>query len=182
MRYLRENADTLEGFRVSRLQHALIGATLAEAESGDIDWTVGYLLHDIGDALAPHNHGQIAAAVVRPFVREECHWVVQHHGIFQTVYYAHHVGTDPNARDRFRGHRHYHAAVEFCEFWDQRAFDPDLPMKPLEHFAPMVRDVFARPPFAADVLRPNVSVPLRRTTFVDRSDAAPMRSPDVDVG
>ena len=79
-------------------------ATRAERDGADIDWIVTALLHDIGDDLAPHNHDSIAAAVIKPYVREECTWVCQHHGIFQLVYYAHHYGRDPNARERFRGH------------------------------------------------------------------------------
>jgi predicted HD phosphohydrolase len=35
--------------------------------------------------------------------------------------------------------------VRFCERWDQAAFDPDHPTRPLEHFAPMVHEVFSRP-------------------------------------
>jgi predicted HD phosphohydrolase len=39
--------------------------------------------------------------------------------------------------------------VNFCERWDQRAFDPDYDTLPLETFEPTVRRVFARtPPFA----------------------------------
>jgi hypothetical protein len=36
------------------------------------------------------------------------------------------------------------AAVYFCEHSDENCFDPDYPSLPLEHFAPMVREVFSR--------------------------------------
>ena len=35
---------------------------------------------------------------------------------------------------------------EFCERYDQTSFDPDYPTLPLEHFEPMVREVFSRTP------------------------------------
>ena len=37
-------------------------------------------------------------------------------------------------------------AERFADEWDQNAFDPDYDTLPLEHFEPMVREVFSRPP------------------------------------
>jgi predicted HD phosphohydrolase len=153
---------SLSGYQVSRLEHSLQTATRAERDGADIDWIVTALLHDIGDDLAPHNHDSIAAAVIKPYVREECAWVCQHHGIFQLVYYAHHVGGDPDIRERYRDHPHYQAAVDFCERWDQASFDPAYDALPLDHFAPMVREVFSREPWAAEHLRLGESEPLYR--------------------
>jgi predicted HD phosphohydrolase len=93
-------------------------------------------------------------------VRDEVSWVIQHHGVFQLVYYAHHVGGDPDAREKYRGSPHFDAAVAFCERWDQASFDPDYATLPLEFFAPMVREVFARPPWDPAHLRPGASAPL----------------------
>ena len=93
---------SMSGYQISRLDHSLQTATRAERDGADIDWIVTALLHDIGDDLAPFNHDSIAAAVIKPYVREECAWVCQHHGIFQMVYYAHFHGADPNIRDRYR--------------------------------------------------------------------------------
>jgi predicted HD phosphohydrolase len=42
--------------------------------------------------------------------------------------------------------------VDFCERYDQAAFDPDYPTPPLEHFEPALRRVFARKPFDPDVI------------------------------
>ena len=98
---LRSLENSMGGYRVSRLGHSLQSAARAERDSADIDWIVSALLHDIGDALAPHNHSQLAAAIVEPFVREECSWVVRHHGAFQMIYYGHHIGLDPEARERY---------------------------------------------------------------------------------
>ena len=38
-----------------------------------------------------------SAAIVRPYVAEEIHWVIRHHGVFQSYYFAHHLGGDRNA-------------------------------------------------------------------------------------
>jgi len=148
------------GYQISRLDHSLQTATRAERDGADQDWIVTALLHDIGDDLAPHNHDSIAAAVIKPYIREECAWVCQHHGIFQMVYYAHFHGGDPNIRERYRDHRYYQAAVDFCERWDQASFDPVYETLPLEHFAPFVRDVFSREPWDATHLRLGDCVPL----------------------
>ena len=102
------------------------------------------LVHDIGDELAPYNHSALAAAVLQPYVAEEVHWVILHHGIFQSYYYAHFHGGDRNARDRYRGHRWAGLCEEFCHRWDQSSFDPDFPTQPLESFEDDVREVFGR--------------------------------------
>ena len=111
---------------------------------------VAALLHDIGDELAPYNHCEVAAAILRPYVSERTYWVVKYHGEFQAHYYAHHHGADPNTRDRHRDSPHYQACVDFCEKWDQEAFDPKYQSLPVEFFEPMVRRIFAREPFKHD--------------------------------
>jgi predicted HD phosphohydrolase len=159
-RLLRELAlqdqETLAGYRITRLEHALQSATRAHRDGADIDWVVATLLHDIGDGLAPQNHDRFAAEILRPFVREEVTWVVENHGLFQSYYYGHHYGWDRNARDRFRDHPCYQSCVDFCERWDQSSFDPDYASEPLEYFEPMVRNVFARRAFDPEVLQPGV--------------------------
>jgi predicted HD phosphohydrolase len=156
----RQGETTLEGYRITRLEHALQAATRAERDGADIDWTVGALLHDVGDGLAPQNHDRFAAEVIRPFVRWDVTWVVEHHGIFQMLYYARHYGWDENARDVFREHPCFDSCAEFCERWDQSSFDPDYDMRPLDHFAPMVRAVFARKAYDPEVIREGYVSPL----------------------
>ena len=107
------------------------------------------MLHDIGDELAPHSHSELAAAVLRPFVSAKTHWIIKQHGVFQMLYYAHHIGGDRDARERFRGHPWFDEAARFCEEYDQNCFDPDYETLPLDHFEPALRAVFAREPFAA---------------------------------
>jgi len=153
----RQGSETIEGYKITRLDHALQSATRAEREGADIDWIVSALVHDVGDGLAPQNHDQMAAAILRPFIREECSWVVEHHGAFQMVYYAHHYdGWNQFERDKFQGSIYFHSAVEFCERWDQSSFDPDYPMPGLDYFKPMVEEVFARKAYSADFLCPGV--------------------------
>ena len=153
----RQGEDALSGYRVTRLEHGLQAATRAERDGADIDWIVGALLHDIGDGLAPQNHDRMSAEVIRPFVREEVTWAVEHHGVFQMIYYAHHYNWDANARERFRDHIHFDACAAFCERWDQSSFDPEYASDDLAHFEPLVREVFGRKAYDPDVLQAGVS-------------------------
>lgn len=137
--------DEDTGYRVSRLGHSLQAATRAERAGESEEMVVVALLHDIGDVLAPANHSEVAAAMLRPYVSDEAYWIVRHHGLFQERYYAHHHGRDPDARERYADHPHYEATVRFCADYDQVSFDPDYPTESLEHFEPMVRRVLADP-------------------------------------
>ena len=149
---LRALDEGLGGYRVTRLEHSLQTATRAEADGADEDMIAGALVHDLGDALAPENHSNYAAEIIRPYVRAEVTWVVAHHGLFQKVYYAHFFGEDPESRAAFRGHPYYESCVRFCESWDQAAFDPDYATRPLEHFEPLVRRIFCRHAFDPSVV------------------------------
>ena len=84
--------ETLEGYQVSRLEHSLQSATKAFKNGESEEMVVAALLHDIGDELAPMNHSEYAAAILKPYVSEKVHWIVKMHGLFQTYYYAHHLG------------------------------------------------------------------------------------------
>ncbi|WP_240497079.1 HD domain-containing protein [Thioclava sp. F42-5] len=156
-RLLRELAaqaeETLSGYQITRLEHGLQAATRARRDGADLDWIVAALLHDIGDRLAPQNHDRMAAEILRPYVREEVSWVVEHHGIFQIAYYGHHYGWDPEERQKFKDHPCYRSCEQFCERWDQSSFDPAYPMDPLESFVGDVREVFSRKAYAPEVLR-----------------------------
>jgi len=146
--------ESLSGYKISRLGHCLQTATRAWKAGADIDWVVCALLHDIGDIYAPLNHDEYAAAILRPYVREQCAWVVEKHGDFQLVYYGEYVGANPNKRDAYRDNPYFDDCAAFCENWDQASFDPDYETQPLAFFAPMVREVFARTPYDPAVQRP----------------------------
>jgi predicted HD phosphohydrolase len=137
----------LAGYQVSRYQHSLQSATRALRDGADIEMIVAALLHDIGDDLAPENHSQVAAAIIRPYVRAEVTWVVSMHGIFQMKYYAHHIDLDPDLREAYRDHPWFDSCDNFCARWDQESFDPAYPTEPIETFEPMVREIFSRHPF-----------------------------------
>lgn len=155
----------LSGYQVTRLGHSIQSATRAFNDGADVDWIVSALLHDIGDIYAPYNHDEYAAAILRPFVREQCAWVVEKHGDFQMVYYGHHVGGNPNKRDAFKGHPYFDDCAEFCERWDQSSFDPNYNSKPLSFFTSMVQEVFSRTPYDPDVIRAGQREPLVTKTL-----------------
>jgi hypothetical protein len=112
--------------------------------------TNGLKINRYHDMLAPDNHSQVAAAILRPFISEKNYWIVAHHGLFQGYYYYHHIGKDRDGRERLRGHPHYQACVDFCERWDQSSFDPDYDTLTFEFFEPMVRRLFAGEPRGFD--------------------------------
>lgn len=138
---------SISGYKVSRLEHCLQGATRAFRAGESDEMIVTILLHDIGDELAPHSHSEMAAAILRPFVSNRLYWIVKHHGIFQMYYYAHHCGGDRNTRDMFKDHEWYQDAVDFCHNYDQNCFDPEYDSEPLEFFEPIVRRVISAPRF-----------------------------------
>lgn len=143
---LRSLIDLRCGLQVDRHEHSLQTATRAHRDGRDEEMVVCALLHDIGDRLAPENHSQFAASVLRPYVSEDNHWMVAHHGIFQGYYYFHHIGGDRDERERFSDHPAYGRTVDFCEKYDQRAFDPAYDTMPLAAFEPLVRRLFDREP------------------------------------
>ena len=142
---LRKLDHSLDGYPVSRLGHTLQAATRALRDGADDELVVAALVHDIGDELAPYNHAEIAAGIIRPYVRPEVTWIVEQHGLFQNYYYVHHMGGNRNARDQFIDHPWYQACKDFCEKWDQCSFDPDYQWQPLSFFEPLVRKIFTRP-------------------------------------
>ena len=152
--------EGLSGYQITRLGHSLQSATRAERDGADIDWVVSALLHDIGDIFAPYNHDEYAAAILRPFVREQCTWVVEKHGDFQMLYYGAHVGGNPHKRDKYKGHLYFDDCATFCERWDQSSFDPSYDTLPLEHFADRVHEVFARAPYDSGVIQAGMRLPL----------------------
>ena len=58
------------------------------------------------------------------------------------------------SREKYRGHPAFEKTVDFCEKWDQAAFDPDYDTMPLTAFEPMVQRIFARDPWAARTKEP----------------------------
>lgn len=140
--------DVVDGFAVNQLEHSLQTATRAERAGADPEVVVASLCHDIGKAISVPNHPAIAAAILKPYVRPEVHEMIRVHQDFQGRHYYAHFGGDPDAREQHRAALDpavFTLAERFADEWDQVAFDPAYDSEPLEHFAPMVREVFAQP-------------------------------------
>ena len=71
------------GYQVDRYTHSLQSATRAESDGADEETVVCALLHDLGDVIAPDNHSEVIASILRPYISEKNHWVLKHHGLFQ---------------------------------------------------------------------------------------------------
>ena len=148
LKFMSGLTETLEGYQISRLEHSLQCATRAYKNGESEEMVVAALLHDIGDELAPMNHSEYAAAILKPYVSERTHWIVEKHGEFQMFYYAHHLGRNKNKRDKYKGHKYYQATIDFCEKYDQNSFDPNYKSLPLDFFKPMVKKIFSRKPYS----------------------------------
>lgn len=142
---LRMLEGGLDGYSVSRLEHSLQTATRAHRDGRDEAYVVCALLHDIGDLVGPANHAEIGAVILKPFVSEANHWMLDKHGVFQGYYFFQHLGLDRDLREQYRGHPHFEYCAEFCHRYDQNSFDPGYESMPLEAFEPMLRRVLARP-------------------------------------
>jgi predicted HD phosphohydrolase len=137
--------DDHGGFAVDRLEHSLQTATRAHRDGRDEEYVVCALLHDIGDILLPASHAEMGAAILKPYVTDANHWMLEKHGIFQGYYFFHHLGLDRDLREEFRGHPHFEHCAQFCHLYDQNSFDPGYESMPLEAFTPMMRRVMETP-------------------------------------
>ncbi len=148
LKFMSSLTETLEGYQVSRLEHSLQSATRAYKSGESEEMVVATLLHDIGDELAPMNHSEYAAAILKPYVSQKTHWIIEKHGEFQMFYYAHHLGGNKNQRDKYKGHKYFKDTVNFCEKYDQNSFDPNYKSFSLDFFKPMVKKIFSRKPYS----------------------------------
>lgn len=133
------------GFNVDRLEHSLQTATRAHRAGQDEEYVVCALLHDIGDILLPASHAELGAAILKPYISDQNHWMLEKHGIFQGYYFFHHLGLDRDLRDEWRGHPWFEYTAQFCHLYDQNSFDPAYDSMPLDAFVPMMRRVMATP-------------------------------------
>ena len=149
IKFMSELSNTLEGYQITRLEHSLQTATRALNDKASEEMIVATLLHDIGDELAPLNHSEYAGTVLKPYVSEKTHWIIEKHGEFQMYYYAHHLGGNRNQRDKYKGHKYYKATLDFCDNWDQKSFDPNFKSLSLNEFEPFVKKIFSRIPYSS---------------------------------
>ena len=148
LKFMSGLTETLEGYQVSRLEHSLQSATKALRAGESEEMIVAALLHDIGDELAPLNHSEYAASILKPYVSEKTYWIIEKHGEFQMYYYAHHLGADRFKREKYKDHKYYQDTINFCEKYDQCSFDPNYKSMSLKDFEPLVRKIFSRKPYS----------------------------------
>jgi predicted HD phosphohydrolase len=142
---LRSLDSITDGFATDQLTHCLQTATRAERSGASKEMVVASLCHDIGKAISVPNHPAIAAEILKPYVSSDIYNVIRTHQDFQGRHYYAHFGKDTNARDQYRGESWYSLGEQFADEWDQTSFDPAYDTEPLEHFEPMVREVFGMP-------------------------------------
>jgi predicted HD phosphohydrolase len=106
---------------------------------------VASLCHDIGKAISVPNHGAIAAEMLKPYVRPDVYHSIKHHQDFQGRHYYNHFGMSTELREQYRDQPWFALCEQFTDDWDQVAFDPNGHTESLEHFEPLVREVFAKP-------------------------------------
>lgn len=161
--YAEENADRLtnslldmlkrlkdkdDGSPISTYNHSLQSATRAHEDGADDETVFIALLHDVSQDISEENHSEVAATILHPYISDRAHWIVKHHGIFQGYYFWHYMGKDRNAREVYRDHPYFDACIEWCDKYDQNAFDAEYPSKPLEFFEPLVRRIMSREPWS----------------------------------
>jgi predicted HD phosphohydrolase len=134
-------AKKSDGSPIDGYAHSLQSASLAYEDGADDETVFIALFHDIGQLVAEENHSEVSAAILKPYISEQGHWVVKHHAAFQMHYYGEAAGKDAHAREVFSEHPHYQACIDFCEKYDQCAFDREYKSKPAEFFLPLVERV-----------------------------------------
>ena len=77
IRVLKSLDNSLGGYKVSRLEHSLQTASRALRDNANEEMIVAALLHDIGDEIAPLNHSELAAAVLKPLSLKKQHGLLK---------------------------------------------------------------------------------------------------------
>ena len=93
-------------------------ATRAYYAGEDEEVVVASLLHDLGELTSPINHGEIAAAALRPVVSPTTAWTLAHHEMFQFYHYAHayNISDADGPRRRYAGEPAYAAIIIQIQF------------------------------------------------------------------
>jgi len=145
--------DPSFGYEVNNYRHCVQSATAALQDGRDEEYVVMALLHDIGFIACPPNHGAFAAALLAPYVGDGIRWLLERHMDVQTAFCRTLPGNDVASGERWRGHPHFAATLEFVARYDIGTIRPGLPEAELTVFEPMVRRIFARPPRSVAIVR-----------------------------
>merc|ERR1719419_9366 len=144
----QRGADKMYGFKVDLFDHQLQSASRAYADGEEEEIIVAALFHDAAEYLSPHNHGPAIGEMLYPFLSPKAFWILSHHDLFQTYYYLHHSGRDPDElRAQFKDHPFYDDTAFFCENYDENCFDAEFKSKELDFFRPIVHRFFGQQPF-----------------------------------
>ena len=137
------------GYPLNPYDHGLQAATRALRAGESHEFVTCCLLHDMADRLAPANHGQIAAELLRPFVSDDHYWMVKMHGLFQKENYLQHAYWGSGIMEELVAPHRDHPAFEltrrFCRDYDAPSFDPAYDSMAIEAFVPIVEEVLGRP-------------------------------------
>lgn len=133
--------DKFDGSPIDGYAHSLQSATLAYNDGADDEMVFIALFHDVGQLVAEENHSDVSAEILKPYISARAYWVVKHHAVFQRYYYGEAAGLDHNAREVFSDQPYYQDCINFCESYDQCAFDRQYQNKSAEFFLPMVKRV-----------------------------------------
>ncbi len=143
------NGGDPAGYTLNPYDHSRQAATRALRAGESAEMIVCVLMHDMADRLAPVNHGQIAAELLRPFVSPEHYWMVKMHGLFQKENFVNHAHWGSGVLEPLIAAHREHPAFEltrrFCAEYDAPSFDPAYDALPVEAFLPQIREVFDRP-------------------------------------
>ncbi len=134
------------GFPIDRYSHSLQTATRALRDGRDEEYVVCALLHDIGDTLGTlqpprHRRGHPEALRERS---QPLDGAAPRHLPGPLLLPPHRPGPRP-ARELHAATRYYERTAEFCELYDNPAFDPKAETLPISEFEPMLRRVMAQP-------------------------------------
>jgi predicted HD phosphohydrolase len=169
--------DTSDG--VDDYQHSLQTATRAERAGADPELVLAALLHDSGKAVTFRRHDRVAAEMLAGAVRPEVVWMVGVHEEFTSRFRTN--GRAKHARYRHVLHPAYGLAKRFADEWDAPSRDPEYATLPLEHFAPLVHELFGRakrngPDRWSRVFRTALDrLPADLAGGIDRATATPRR-------
>ena len=123
------NGGDPAGYTLNPYDHSRQAATRA-LRAGEIEpsSSCACLFHDAADRLAPANHGQIAAELLRPFVSDDHYWMVKMHGLFQKENFTHHAYWGSGVLDAMlephRDHPAFELTRRFCRDYDAHVVRP----------------------------------------------------------